>query len=142
VHTPGTTPKPNMQLNSPMETGTASHGFSRLGSKINTGESQTRESPRTRVPEVLIISGVEWCGSPVWVKLCDMLVKRKVRLGGDGYPRGESDENSEDRSDGDCTGRQWDLGGCLVIWVRDEEGSERCPSWLVRRDCTLGRTEC
>ncbi|ORY28165.1 hypothetical protein BCR39DRAFT_535841 [Naematelia encephala] len=59
--------------------------------------------------EVLVVSGLEKCESPVWIKLVDVLLKRRV----------------ETRD-----GREKELGdGFTLVWIR-EAGSES-PSWLI-----------
>jgi hypothetical protein len=118
----------------------------------------------------LILSELERCESAVWVKMCEVLVTRKIRLAGDVYPGGPTGtddpaeeprsssggqrgvkakehaarERGREREEGEDAGaeladdvegaggsREWDLADCLVVWVRDEEESEKCSSWLV-----------
>jgi hypothetical protein len=55
-------------------------------------------------PDVLIVTGLEDCESPLQIKLFDLVKLSKME---------KEDE-------------------MLVIWVRDEEKSETAPAWLVR----------
>jgi hypothetical protein len=66
----------------------------------------------TILPDILIITGLENAQSPVWIKLVDILVARRIRSRKDGV------EHETDK-------------GFMVIWIRDER-SIGLPGWLVR----------
>lgn len=56
-------------------------------------------------PDVLIVTGMEDCDSPLQIKICDMVKQSRT-----------------EREDG---------VGMTVIWVRDEEKADQAPAWLV-----------
>ena len=79
---------------------------SRLQSSSTSNADDDKEYEREQQgPDVLVVTGLEDCGSPVQNKLCE-LVKR----------------SAQDRDNG---------RGTLLVWVRNEDASERTPSWLV-----------
>jgi hypothetical protein len=56
-------------------------------------------------PDILVVTGLEDCETPLQIKLCDLVKASK-----------------SERADGQ---------GMMVIWVRDEDLSESAPAWLV-----------
>lgn len=68
-------------------------------------EKQNKEEETTESwPDVLIVTGLEDCESPLHIKLFDLVKLSKLETGQE----------------------------MLVIWVRDEEKSGTTPAWLVR----------
>jgi hypothetical protein len=56
-------------------------------------------------PDILVVTGMEDCDSPLQIKICDQVKQSRV-----------------ESSDG---------LGMMVIWIRDEEKAEKAPAWLV-----------
>jgi hypothetical protein len=76
------------------------------GSVLDVGqEGNTGTEKKEGWPDVLVITGLEDCESPLQIQICD-LVKQS---------RGE-------REDGNPM---------MVIWIRQEDKADRAPAWLV-----------
>jgi hypothetical protein len=71
--------------------------------KPNYPNVDRQEEEERSWPDVLVVTGLEDCESPLQMKLID-LVK---------FSKGERGEEM------------------LVVWVRDEGKSDVCPAWLV-----------
>jgi hypothetical protein len=68
-------------------------------------EFKAEEIKEKTWPDILVVTGLEDCETPLQIKLCDLVKASK-----------------SERADGQ---------GMMVIWVRDEDLSESAPAWLV-----------
>lgn len=92
-----------------------------------------------RLPQCIVISGMERAESSVWGKLVNTLLKGYIELHEEDTQEETREELvSESRELGPSSGgsairkAKWDFPeGFWLIWVREEEKSEKCRSWLV-----------
>ena len=101
--TPSITPKPSTLL--------SSHPLSSSPSELEANKQLGDAIPT--LPEVLILIGLEETETPVWIKLVDILLRRKVVL-------------PEERGE---MSLRLPLG-FFLIWVRDAQKADH-PSYLV-----------
>ncbi|WWC64391.1 uncharacterized protein I303_107001 [Kwoniella dejecticola CBS 10117] len=94
---------------------------------VSASEGQNGKADGAEKLEVLIVTGLEHANSPVKIKLCDILTKKRLQIrpamGGGGD---HTETRVEDLIVGEIVEVEYDP---LVIWIR-EEGSE-VPSWVI-----------
>lgn len=108
------------------------------------------DSERSQIPQCLVISGLERASSAVWTRLVDILLKGYI-YSGESKATGRGAEGKEGREgNGQAVDGGEDVGderemvrrelpdGFWVIWVRDEDKSEDCYSWLVSPPLPFG----
>lgn len=86
-----------------------------------------------RLPQCLIMSGLERTESALWAKMSDILLKGYVEVEGiGGISAGDTKGSDQAARDSGRASEKINFpSGFWVIWVRDEDKSEKCPPWLV-----------